>query len=212
MIEWLAARGELAAGVARELAEPLERVHETLARLVERLDRHVAHARGPEALPWHAVGEVRERVAEMYLEVGRVHRLAASLAMLAAPGEPRPVDVNEIVERALMLARHRFAGEGDALLDLGSTPPVVADPARLTQAVALLLAHAADVAGAGVVVVQTSASADAVAIAVAAAGTPVALPHADAVLAAVAADGGQLELGNAGFGATVKLPRGDTLR
>src|SRR5436190_1506654 len=113
MTEWLAARGELAAGVARELAEPLDRIHAGLAGVVERLDRHVAHARGPEPLPWNAVGEVRERVAEMYLEIGRVRRLAASLAMLSAGDDRQELDVNEIVERALNLARHRFAGAAD---------------------------------------------------------------------------------------------------
>ena len=39
MIDWLAARGEIAAGVAHELADPLDRVHATLAKVVERLDR-----------------------------------------------------------------------------------------------------------------------------------------------------------------------------
>jgi signal transduction histidine kinase len=213
MIDWLAARGELAAGVARELSEPLDRVHASLARVVERLDRHVAGARGPEPLPWQAVSEVRERVAGMYLEVGRVRRLAATLAMLAAPAERRAADVNEIVERALVVARHRFAGDADALLDLASGSRVVVDPARLIQAVALLIAHAADVAEAGAVTIRTSASATEVTISVAAPSVDLSSPpFVDAVRAAVVAEGGRLELAPSGFTATLALPRLDALR
>src|SRR5215470_338917 len=89
--EWLAARGVIASGVAAELAGPLDAVHRKLAGAVERLDRHVATSRGPEPLPVQAVSEVRERVADVFLEIGRVRRLAASLATLAAPpAPPRP--------------------------------------------------------------------------------------------------------------------------
>jgi signal transduction histidine kinase len=206
MTDWLAARAELASGVARELAQPLDRIHATLATVVERLDRHVAASRGPEPLSWQAVGDVREHVAEVYLEIGRARRLAAALGLLAAPVAPRRSDVNEIVEQALTLARHRFAGDGDALVDLGTTPPIVVDPARMTQTVALLVVHAAEVAGSGAVTVATGVAGREVTLSISAAGDARPLPFADAIRAAVAADGGRLELGEPGFACLVALP------
>src|SRR5262249_38749255 len=157
-LEWLAARGVIAAGVAAELAAPLEAIHKKLAATVERLDKHVAHARGPEPLPWQTVGEIRERVADVFLEAGRARPLAASLAILAAPAERRLADLNDVVERALVLARHRFDADSDALLDLATLPNVTVDAGRLSQAIALLLVHAAEAAApAGTVVVHTEA-------------------------------------------------------
>jgi C4-dicarboxylate-specific signal transduction histidine kinase len=212
MIDWLAARGEIAAGVAHELADPLDRVHATLAKVVERLDRHVSTSRGPEPLSWQVVSEVRERIAEMYLEIGRVRRLAENLALLGAPAARGRADVNDIVERALSLAHHRFAADGDALLDLGSPPPVLVDAARLTQAVALLIGYAADVAGPDPVTVTTSGSAAGASIVLSAPGASRPVPFVEAIRAAVTDEGGWLELDGSGFSATLTLPRYDALR
>src|SRR5262249_53584058 len=129
------------------------------------------------------------------------------------PSERRPADLNELVERALMVARHRFAGDADALLDLASGPRVVVDPARLIQAVALLIAHAADVADSGGVTIRTSAAPTGVTISSAAPGAGGSSPpFVDAVRAAVAAEGGRLELAPSGFAATLALPRLEGLR
>src|SRR5215831_1266919 len=156
-LERLAARGVLATGVAGELAGPIETVYAKLATAVERLDRHVATARGPEPLPWVAVGDLRERVAEAFLGVGRVRQLAGSLASLADTSRRQPVDLNEIVERALTLARHRFAGaaERDVLVDLATLPPVNVEAGSLTLAIAFLLVHAAEAQNVAQVVVRT---------------------------------------------------------
>jgi signal transduction histidine kinase len=214
-LEWLAARGALAAGVARELARPLDEVYAKLAATVEELDQHVRSARGPEPLPWQMVGAVRERVAEVFLEIGRARDLAANLALVAAPAsdEPSAVDLNELVEQALSLARHRFAKDGDALLDLGSLPPVRAVPARLGQAVALLLVHAAECAGpTGTVSVRTEATPAEVVLSVGVSASGAPLHYAEAIGAAVAADGGRLELGGPELQITLALPRSDVLR
>ena len=142
-MEWLAAGGLLASGLAIQLADPLLRVRQTLAETVEVLDCHVATSKGPEPLPWTMVSRVREGLAEAFIALGRVSRLATDLAMLTAvtPASPtsiEQVDVNQVVERAVDLARARFR-DGDVYLDLGSVPPARGDAARLSQAVAHLL-------------------------------------------------------------------------
>ena len=160
----LAARGLLAGAVATELSEPLERVARLLEKAIERLDGHVAASRGPEPLPYHTVGELRERVADAYMDVGRVARLAADLAsVIAAPlaRAAQPTDVNELVERALSLARHRFGADSEVLLDLGTLPVIEIDPVRVVQALAHLLFDAAAAASAvgGTVNLTTDAAA-----------------------------------------------------
>ncbi len=160
----LAARGVLAGAVTAELAAPLERVARTLEQAIDGLDRHVAASRGPEPLPYAAVGELRERVAEAFLEIGAIARLAADLASVAAPsGEraPAEVDLNELVERALSLSRHRLGGDSEVHLDLGTLPVIRLDAVRTVQALAHLFLDAASAAGAaGTVTVHTSAAPD----------------------------------------------------
>jgi signal transduction histidine kinase len=156
-LESLAACGALAGGVAAELAAPLSRIQKMLAETVRLLDRHVAVARGPEPLAWERVSHVREQVAGAYLEVGRVARLAADLAaMIATPADAVEVDVNELVERAVSLARHRLGEEGEILLDLGTLPRIRVDGARLVQAIAHVLLIAADETGPGATCVVTT--------------------------------------------------------
>jgi signal transduction histidine kinase len=206
-LEWLAARGVLAAGVARELAAPLEQVYGRLAKTVERLDRHVSSSRGPEPLPWQTVGEIRERIADVYMEIGRVQRVAASLAAIGAE-EHRELDVNEVVERALALARHRFSGDGDALLDLGDLPSIRGDGARLTQAITLILVHAADAVGsAGTVTLRTGTTRTEVVVTITASADAAELPFATAIGEAVAAERGRLEVRSSPFEVTLALPR-----
>ncbi|HKA90127.1 MAG TPA: hypothetical protein VKE22_20845 [Haliangiales bacterium] len=156
-LESLAARGVLAGGVAAELAAPLGRIQRKLAETVTMLDHHVATARGPEPLSWEQVGRVREQIAEAYLEVGRAARLAADLAAVTAPSAgAAEVDVNDVVERAVALARHRVAGEGEILLDLGTLPRIRADAALLVQAIAHVLLIAADETAANATFVVTT--------------------------------------------------------
>jgi signal transduction histidine kinase len=147
--DWLAARGLLAAGVAGELAEPLERVRQILAIAVDRLDRHIAGARGPEPLPWQTVSQVREDLMEAFLDLGRAARLAGDLAMATGTEAREASDINEVVERAAALARHRVKRECDLHLDLGSLPLTRVDGGQLAHALAHAISEAADAADAG---------------------------------------------------------------
>src|SRR5262245_33181592 len=205
LLERLAARGVLATGVAGELAGPIDAVYAKLATTVERVDRHVATARGPEPLPWVAVGDLRERVADAFLAVGRVRQLAGSLATLADTARRQPVDLNELVERALTLARHRFFGsaERDVLVDLATLPPIEVDAGSLTLAIAFLLVHAAEAQNVVQVVVRTGSARGELFVRVevqretppsSAAASPVPvpdpdLPFADVIRASIEAEG-----------------------
>src|SRR5262249_61807387 len=81
-------------------------------------------------------------------------------APLADTARRQSVDLNEIVERALTLARHRFVGsaERDVLVDLATLPPIEVEPGSLTLAIAFLLVHAAEVQNVAQVVVRTGAA------------------------------------------------------
>jgi signal transduction histidine kinase len=156
----LAARGALSGAVTSELAAPLAHITEVLGELVDSLDRHVAAARGPEPLSWNAVGDLRQKLADAFIDLGRVRRLAADLATVSLdrPGRhPELVDANDLVERALSLARHRFSGDQDVLLDLGTLPSVEVDPTRMVRALAHLFLVAADAAGPGATIVIRTA-------------------------------------------------------
>jgi hypothetical protein len=193
----LAARGLLAGAVTSELAEPLERIARVLEATVDRIDRHVASSRGPEPLPYGVVGELRERVADAFLDVGRVSRLASDLALVAAspaPRAPAHQDLNDLVERALSLSRHRFAHDCEVLLDLGTLPPVAVDGVRLVLAVAHLLVIVAATTGPGsTVVVHTTRADGGVRLSVYHPGPPAAASRfSDLVRADLAAEGGAL--------------------
>lgn len=159
----LAARGALAGAITAELAAPLAHAAKVLGELVDRLDRHVAGSRGPEPLPYRAVGDLRETLADLFLDVGRVRRLAADLALLGDEQRERraeAVDVNELVERALSLSRHRLTDDQEVLLDLGTLPRVEVDAARLVQAMAHLLVEIAGTVGPGATLTVRTAAGD----------------------------------------------------
>ena len=81
------AAGELAGGVCREMVRPLRELREDLAVLVELLDRHTGEAKGPRALSFNDVEELRQNLAECYLRCRQMTRLASELAQAETPGE-----------------------------------------------------------------------------------------------------------------------------
>jgi C4-dicarboxylate-specific signal transduction histidine kinase len=142
--EWLAATGVLAGSVAADLSGPLLRVREILGEIVDLLDRHAASARGPKPLPHPAVLELRRSLADAFLLVGRVSRLAADLSAVASPPSAAEssralLDVNQVVERAVSLVRRRLTEDCEVFVDLGRVPAARADLRALTQALTQLL-------------------------------------------------------------------------
>ncbi len=149
--EWLAATGLLAGAIAGDLAPPMEAIHGMLAEVVEMLDVHAATSRGPRPLPIDRVGEVRRVLTDAFLMSGRVSRLATDLAMITAsadaPGAREPVDVNNVVERTVALARRRLTQGQDIRVNLGRPPRLETERATLAQLVAQLLFVAAYLGG-----------------------------------------------------------------
>ncbi len=143
--EWLAATGLLAGGVAGDLAGPVATIREILGEVVDLLDRHAAASRGSKPLPHPSVMQLRRSLADAFLLIGRVSRLAADLAAVVAPpggaaGASRALlDVNQVVERAVSLARRRLTEDCDVYVDLGRVPATRAELGGLTQALTQLL-------------------------------------------------------------------------
>jgi C4-dicarboxylate-specific signal transduction histidine kinase len=191
-LAFLSAAGALASGVTSELHGPLRQIRESLAVLVETLDRHFAEATGPVPYPWTATKALRERLAETYLLCRAVTRTTGDLAraVAVARGALEPVDPNKLVEQAVGLARHRFGEERELDIDAGEVPAVRAPAGELVLLLATLLGEAATAGGAGALAVRTRRDGEVVVIQVSAAGaTPSLAALAQRVLAPI---GGEL--------------------
>jgi signal transduction histidine kinase len=144
-LAFLSAAGALASGVTSELHGPLRQIRESLAVLVETLDRHFAEATGPVPYPWPATKALRERLAETYLLCRSVTRTTGDLAraVATARGPVESIDPNKLVEQAVALARHRFGEERELDIDAGDVPAVRAPAGELLLLLATLLGEAA---------------------------------------------------------------------
>lgn len=142
----LAAAGEMAGGVAAELTAPLRELRESLAVIVEKLDRHILEAQGPTPYPWDDTKAMRERVAQAYLVSRRVARLTTDLANAITTFGKRPevVDVNKLVEVAVNLSRHRVSADTELFIDFGKVPATRLAPGALILVLARLVTVAAD--------------------------------------------------------------------
>ncbi len=145
---FLAAAGALASGVAAQLNAPLREIRDSLAVMVETLDQHIAQASGPQPYPWVETKALRERIAEAYLLSRAVTRVTSDLARAVSLHRhpPETADVNQLVEQAIALARHRIGEDSELSIDLGDVPPVRIVPGELVLLVARLLTAAADAA------------------------------------------------------------------
>lgn len=134
----LAQIGELTAGVAHELRNPLG-VIGGMAELIAR----------------RAAGQpsVEEPARGIISEVRQLERLIAHFLDFAKPFtlEPRRCSVEEVAERAMKLAEPAAARSGVVLImeRTGETAPLLADEARLAQALCNLIQNAVDVTPAG---------------------------------------------------------------
>jgi hypothetical protein len=207
---FLAAAGELASGVAAQLCAPLREIRDSLAVMVEILDRHFVEASGPQPYPWAETKALRERIAEAYLVSRAVTRLTGDLARAVSVhrSAPETADVNQLVEQAIALARHRIGEDSELSIDLGDVPAVRIVPGELVLLLAWLLVLTADAARAGGVAIsirreRDTGARDRVLIVIAAEGAPVPGAAGRAELDAVARRvlepaGGELVVGERG--------------
>jgi hypothetical protein len=145
---FLIAAGALASGVAAQLCAPLREIRDSLAVMVETLDRHFFEASGPLPYPWAETKALRERIAEAYLLSRGVNRLTSDLARAVATQRtaPESSDVNQLVEQAISLARHRIGEDTELAIDLGDLPDVRLVPGGLVLLLARLVIAAAEAA------------------------------------------------------------------
>jgi hypothetical protein len=138
---FLAAAGALASGVTADLRAPLRQIRDSLAVLVETLDRHFGDAKGPVPYPWAATKALRERLAETYLLSRTVARTTADLARAIAThrGAPETVDLNKLVEEAIALARPQLGEERDLAVDAGELPSVRLVPGDMVLLIAIVV-------------------------------------------------------------------------
>ncbi|MBA3392316.1 MAG: HAMP domain-containing histidine kinase [Deltaproteobacteria bacterium] len=135
--------GEVAIGVAREIAEPVRSLRDRLGLVVDHLERHVATSTGPTPYPWRSLQALRQDLAGAYLEATTLARRLDELDR-ALDDEPAGwFDLAAAVELGLRLAGHHLAPTLEILIDLGNTPPVRGTPGTLSLIVAQLVAVSA---------------------------------------------------------------------
>ncbi|MEZ4226468.1 MAG: ATP-binding protein [Polyangiaceae bacterium] len=133
--EQLASVGQLAAGVAHEVNNPLSVILsnlQTLAGRARRADRVDAD-------------EVNEIASE---SIDAVQRIAAAVEDLRAfarmdRGQRVDLDLNDVVRDAARIAKNEIRHRASLSLELGAIPPVRGDRMQLTQVVMNLLVNAA---------------------------------------------------------------------
>ncbi len=124
----MAAMGQLAAGVAHEINNPLTWIIGNLERVVGEVD-----------------DEHRKSVEQAIEGARRVRRIARDLNMFARDrdGPTVGVDVVEVVRSAVNMVRHDLQHNGFLHEDYGEAPSVDGDPTRLGQVCMNLLVNAA---------------------------------------------------------------------
>ncbi len=173
------AAGHLAREVSSGLVRPMRGLRETLAFAVEKLDRHMGHAKGPTPLSWQEVDRLRQQLADAYLQCRALTRLASELADITREVSARiePIDVNKLVDHALNLARHKIAANTHVFIDHGALPLVRGAPRLLVLAMVSAMAAAA----------QSAASAEGANVSIT---TRCESPGADDVVVEIKDDGG----------------------
>jgi PAS domain S-box-containing protein len=137
----LATMGSLASGIAHELNSPLTWVTSNLGFAVEELHKLLrehedATERTEEALDALEDAKVgAERIAQIVADLRTFARSDSDGA--------RPVSVNHAVDAALAMASHELRHRGRLVRESDRVPPVLANEARLAQAVLNLLLNAA---------------------------------------------------------------------
>ncbi len=155
----LAAVGELAAGIAHELNNPIAYVRTNLSVLRELCDenRERTLSQRPLGDPKFA-DEMCEIVDESIEGIDRAARIVRDVREFShsGAGERAPAELSELVEQSVRVARLQIAKDVRVELDLGELPPVECDAQRIKQVLLNLLVNAGQAVSAkGLIAVRT---------------------------------------------------------
>lgn len=146
--EKLATLGQLAAGVAHELNNPLTSISVYSEYLLDKARREAE--RGQDLIV-----ERRdiEKIRRIHASAQRISAFAQELVQYARPAkeEPAIVDINNVVQRSIAFCEHLFERKGITLLEsrVSELPAVFAVPGQLEQVLINLITNASQAVGQG---------------------------------------------------------------
>jgi PAS domain S-box-containing protein len=143
----MASLGTLAAGIAHEINNPLSYVAGNLEVVADTLTAETSTCHSDPA----ARAEMVAAIADARGGGERVRKIVQGLSLFTrSEHAPRAVVVlPEVIEAAIRLTANELRHRAELLRQLGPVPQVVADEARLTQAIINLLINAAQAIPAG---------------------------------------------------------------
>lgn len=134
----LVTTGTLAAGVGHEINNPLTYAMTNLGVAIEELEDIAG------ASPSQRLREIVALLADAREGGERVKRIVRGLkSLVREETELLPIDVNKIVRSSIQMANHELRTRATVELDLGESPFVLGDEARLGQVLINLLVNAA---------------------------------------------------------------------
>lgn len=153
----MASLGELVAGIAHEINNPLAfiQAHQgTVARLLD----EIAGKLPPEAGLDRSLAKSRDRVSAMKLGLGRIQELVLNLRRFSRldEGDFQTVNVPESIETVLALLGHKLGTRIDVRRHYTAVPDLYCSPALLNQVVMNIVGNAADaIKGTGGIDIET---------------------------------------------------------
>jgi two-component system NtrC family sensor kinase len=164
-VQGQAAMGRLLASIIHEVSAPLGSLLSNRDVELRLLDRIEQAAAGGEGNIRELVAACRELARVDQIAGERISKLVRSVKIAARAGDPQPqkVQLNQIVESALELAKTEFRSRITVKTDFGALPEVECHPQLLSQAILNLVTNAGQaIEGEGTITAGTRLEGDTV--------------------------------------------------